>query len=170
MDLVLVAAVAANCVIGSNGDMPWHYPEDLKRFKRTTTGHPVIMGRKTFESIHRRLDGPLPDRTNIVLTSDPSQLPDHDAVVPATSTTEAVEEASVATASEGPGDDVAYVIGGGTVYEQFLPQASHLLLTEIHQEHDGDTKFPEYDDETWREVEREEHEEFDFVTYERRHS
>lgn len=168
MDVVLIAAVAENCVIGSDGDMPWHYPEDLKRFKRTTIGHPVIMGRKTFESIAARLDGPLPDRVNIVLTSDPSQLPEHDAVVPATSTKQALEEARVALAGADSTDDVAYVVGGGTVYEQFLPQASLLALTEIHAEPDGDTRFPEIDPDVWREIEREGHGEFDFVTYERR--
>lgn len=168
MDVVLVAAVAANGVIGRDGEMPWHHPADLQRFKALTTGHPVIMGRKTFEAIAARLDGPLPDRTNVVLTSDPDRLPDHDAVVPATSTTQAIEEARVAIAGDEPPDDVAYVVGGGTVYEQFLPQASRLQLTELHAAHEGDTTFPSVDAATWREVEREPHDAFDFVTYERR--
>jgi len=168
MDIVLVAAVAANRVIGSDGDMPWHYPEDLKRFKRTTTGHPVIMGRKTFESIERRLDGPLPDRTNIVLTSDPSKLAEYERVFPATSIEEALEEARVAIAGDDPDDGVVYVIGGGRVYEQFLPQADRLLLTEIHAEHDGDTRFPAVDEDVWQAAEREQRGEFDFVRYERR--
>ena len=168
MDVVLIAAVADNGVIGSDGDMPWHYPEDLKRFKRTTIGHPVIMGRKTYESIAARLDGPLPDRVNIVLTSDPSKLPEHEAVVPVTSTEQAIEEARVAIAGTDPADDVVFVVGGGTVYEQFLPQASRLALTEIHAEPDGDTRFPDVDPDVWRETEREGHGEFDFVTYERR--
>lgn len=162
MDVVLVAAVAENRVIGSDGAMPWYYPEDLRRFKRTTTGHPVIMGRKTFDSITARLDGPLPDRTNIVLTSDPSRLPEHEEVIPATS----IEEAKDAAASTG--DSVVYVVGGGTIYEQFLPDADRLLLTEIHAEHEGDTTFPSIDEDDWRETERERHGEFDFVTYERR--
>lgn len=164
MDVVLVAAVAENRVIGSDGAMPWHYPEDLRRFKRTTTGHPVIMGRKTFESIAARLDGPLPDRTNIVLTSDPDRLPDHETVVPTTSI-----DAAMAAAAE-TGDSVVFVIGGGTVYEQFLPDADRLRLTEIHAEHDGDTTFPDFDEADWQETERERHGEFDFVTYERRGS
>ena len=168
MDVVLVAAVAENRVIGSEGAMPWHYPEDLRRFKRTTTGHPVVMGRKTYESIAARLDGPLPDRTNIVLTSDPSRLPEHEAVVPATSIAEALEAARFAIAGDEPADDVVYVVGGGTIYEQFLPDADRLLLTEIHAEHEGDTTFPAFDEADWQEVERERHGEFDFVTYERR--
>lgn len=164
MDVVLVAAVAENHVIGSDGAMPWHYPEDLRRFKRTTTGHPVIMGRKTFESIAERLDGPLPDRTNIVLTSDPNRLPEHETVVPATSIDAAMDAAAET------GDSVVFVIGGGTVYEQFLPDADRLLLTEIHAAYDGDTTFPAFDNADWQEREREPHGEFDFVTYERRGS
>jgi dihydrofolate reductase len=162
MDVVLVAAVAANRVIGSDGSMPWHFPADLERFKATTTGHPVIMGRKTFETIHARLDRPLPDRTSIVLTSDPARLPDHEDVIPATSIPEAL-----ATAEE-TGSGVVYVVGGGTVYEQFMADADRLLLTEIHEAHAGDTRFPRLDDADWTEVEREAREAFDFVTYERR--
>lgn len=161
MDVVLVAAIAANRVIGSDGDMPWHHPADLKRFKRVTTGHPVIMGRKTFESIAARLDGPLPDRTSVVLTSDPDRLPTHEDVVPATSIPEAL-----AAAAE-TGDDVVFVVGGGTVYEQFLPEADRLLLTELHERHEGDTRFPAFSADEWREVAREPHDDFDFVTYER---
>lgn len=168
MDVVLVAALAENRVIGSDGAMPWHYPADLQRFKRLTTGHPVIMGRKTYESIAGRLDGPLPDRTNIVLTSDPDRLPDHDAIVPVTSIEDALEAALDVVESGAAHSSTAFVIGGGTVYEQFLPHADRLELTEIHASHQGDTRFPEFGADEWREVEREQHDDFDFVTYERR--
>lgn len=158
VELVVVAAVAANGVIGSDGGMPWHYPEDLRRFKRLTTGHPVIMGRRTYEAIEARLDGPLPDRTNVVLSRSDPDVPGEVIVVGS------VEEAVDAAAVHG---DTAFVIGGGSVYEAFLPLAGRMELTEIHASYEGDTYFPEFDSEEWEEVEREEHEEFAFVTYER---
>jgi len=159
MRLVIVAAVAANGVIGRDGDMPWHYPEDLEHFKDLTTGHPVIMGRRTFESIESRLGGPLPDRTNVVLTSDPDRLPDD--VVAVTSVDEAVSAARAR-------DDEAYVVGGATVYGQFLPRVDELVLTEIGTEYEGDTYFPDWSREEWEEVEREDRDELSFVTYRRR--
>lgn len=159
MKLSIVAAVAANGVIGREGGMPWHYPEDLTHFKETTIGHPVIMGRRTFESIRERLGGPLPDRTNIVLTSNPDSLPD--GVVGVGSVEEAVSAARAR-------DDEAYVIGGETVYRQFLPDADELILTELREAYEGDTRFPDWNREEWEEVELDDHEEFAFVTYRRR--
>ena len=170
MDLVLVAAVAANGVIGREGEMPWHYPEDLAHFKETTTGHPVVMGRTTYESIAAQLDGPLPGRANVVLsTSDPDV---HEGVVVAESSDEAVDAA--ADAADEMGVDTAYVVGGASVYEQFLPRADALVLTEIHESHEGDTRFPEWEDgagwtaDGWEEVERDDRGELSFVRYERR--
>jgi dihydrofolate reductase len=157
VELVVVAAVADNGVIGSDGGMPWHYPEDLRRFKRLTTGHPVIMGRRTYEAIEARLGGPLPDRTNVVLSRGDPDVPEEVIVV------EGVEEAVDMVGSI---DDTAFVIGGGSVYEAFLPLADRMELTEIHASYEGDTHFPAFDEE-WQEVEREEHEEFAFVSYER---
>lgn len=159
MKLSLIAAVAANGVIGADGDVPWQYPEDLRHFKRTTTGHPVVMGRRTFESIRRELEGPLPDRQNIVLTTTPERLPD--SVTAVTSTTAAVAKAGDSGAS------TAYVIGGATVYEQFLPRADELLLTELTAAFDGDTVFPPVDWTRWTEVERTTHRDFDIVKYTR---
>ncbi|WP_227353322.1 dihydrofolate reductase [Haladaptatus salinisoli] len=158
MRLVLVAAVAANGVIGRDGDMPWHYAEDLRHFKETTMGHPVVMGRATYESIAARIDGPLPGRTNVVLSRSTPDLPEEVVLV------HGVEEAMDAVSEL---DDVAFVGGGATVYEQFLPHADEMVLTEIHEAYEGDTEFPEWDAEEWREVEREEREDFDFVRYER---
>ncbi|MEE6210792.1 dihydrofolate reductase [Salarchaeum sp. III] len=159
MKLSIVAAVAANGVIGREGGMPWHYPEDLEHFKETTTGHPVIMGRRTFESIRERIGGPLPDRTNVVLTSNPDSLPD--GVVGVGSVEEAVSAARAR-------NDEAYVVGGETVYQQFLPRADELILTELEAEYEGDTRFPDWDREAWKEVERDDREAFAFVTYRRR--
>ncbi|MFT4964054.1 MAG: dihydrofolate reductase, partial [Halobacteriales archaeon] len=102
IEIVVVAAIAENGVIGNDGEMPWYYPEDLRRFKETTIGHPVIMGRHTFESIHDRLGEPLPGRTNVVLTTTPSLLPD--GVVPADSIDAAIQAAAET------GSETAYVI------------------------------------------------------------
>ena len=159
MKLSLIAAVAANGVIGTGGDIPWQYPEDLTHFKQTTLGHPVVMGRRTFESIHRDLDGPLPERLNIVLTTAPHRLPD--SVTAVASTTAALAEATDSGAS------TTYVIGGATVYEQFLPQANELILTELTAAFDGDTVFPTVDWSRWSETDRTTHSDFDIVKYTR---
>ncbi|PSP37574.1 dihydrofolate reductase [Halobacteriales archaeon QH_7_65_31] len=157
-DLVIVAAVAANGVIGRAGEMPWHYPEDLAHFKSLTTGHPVIMGRKTYDSIAARLDGPLPDRTNIVLSRSPLDLPDGAVRVGG------IDEAVTRAAEH---DDEAYVIGGATVYEAFIDRADRMVLTELDERYEGDTEFPTFGDE-WVELDRDEREAFAFVTYRRR--
>lgn len=159
MEVVLIAAVAANGVIGADGDIPWHYPEDLRHFKETTLGHPVVMGRRTYESIESRLDGPLPGRTNVVLSRGDPDLPEN------------VEHAqSIGDALRIAGDegDTVYVIGGATVYEAFLQRADRLVLTELDRAFDGDTRFPEWDRDEWTEVDRDDHGEFAFVEYVRR--
>ena len=160
VELVVIAAVAENGVIGVDGGMPWHYPADMAHFKETTMGHPVVMGRTTFESIAAQIDGPLPGRTNIVLSGSDPDVPEGVVVV------ESVEDAIEAAAETGA--DRAYVAGGATVYEQFIPLADRLALTEIPEAPDGDTYFPEWDRDEWVEVEREETGELAFVTYERR--
>ncbi|WP_255150017.1 dihydrofolate reductase [Halorarius halobius] len=157
--VTLVAAVAENGVIGADGGMPWHYPADLKHFKETTTGHAVVMGRTTYESIVERLGEPLPDRLNVVLSSRDLDLPE--GAVHAGS----VEEALALAADY---DEEVFVVGGATVYEQLLDRADRLVLTEIHESHDGDTYFPDWDRDAWRELEREDRDELSFVTYERR--
>ena len=139
--LVVVAAVAENGVIGDAGGMPWHYPADLAHFKRLTTGHPVIVGRKTYESIVGRIGGPLPDRTSVVPTTRDLDLPE--GAVVANDLDEAVALAAADAADRGV--DEAYVIGGAAVYEQFLDRADRLVLTEVPERPDGDTRFPEWD-------------------------
>lgn len=163
VEFVLVAAVAQNGVIGRDGGMPWHLPADLRRFKETTTGHPVVMGRRTYESIAARLDGPLPDRHSIVLTSRDLDLPEGAAVA------DSIEEACRAAehAAARMGVDAIYVVGGATVYEQFLPFADRLVLTELHDRYEGDTTFPDYEPDRWVEVDRDADDAFDVVTYER---
>jgi dihydrofolate reductase len=163
LEIVLIAAVAENGVIGRDGGMPWHYAEDLKHFKRTTTGHPVIVGRKTYETVVDALGEPFPGRTSVVLSSQSLALPE--GAVLANSVAEAVERAEADAAERGV--ETAYVAGGGRIYQQFLPHATRLVLTEIHGTYDGDTRFPVPDDDEWIEADRESHDEFDFVTYER---
>ena len=174
LDIVLVAAVADNGVIGDDGGMPWHYPADLAHFKRLTTGHPVIVGRATYESIADRIGGPLPDRTSVVLTTrdlDDGDLPE--GVVVANDIDEAVARAAADAA--GRGVDAVYVIGGATVYEQFLDRADRMVLTEVPERPEGDTRFPDWDADEWAAVDREvaatgdaaDGDGLAFVTYER---
>ena len=163
--IALIAAVADNGVIGDDGEMPWHLPADLDHFKSRTMGNPVIMGRRTYESIAARLDGPLPGRHNIVLSRSDPDL--HDGVVVVDAIDAAVEEATAVCALDDDAERI-FVIGGATVYEGFLDRADELVLTELDDAYEGDTEFPAFDDNEWREVAREPHDEFAFVTYRRR--
>ncbi|AOU97174.1 hypothetical protein BI364_03410 [Acidihalobacter yilgarnensis] len=137
----LVFAVARNGVIGRDNDLPWRLPDDLKRFKAITLGKPVVMGRKTFESIGR----PLPGRENRVITRQPGFE------APGCRVFANLEEALT-----GPEDEVM-VIGGGQIYAEALPLAGRLYLTEVEVEVEGDAHFPEIDPTEWREVSREAH-------------
>ncbi|MDY6768842.1 MAG: dihydrofolate reductase [Candidatus Nanohaloarchaea archaeon] len=157
MDLVAIAAVAENGVIGYEGGIPWDYPKDLEHFKETTEGHPVIMGRGTWASFEH---GPLPDRTNIVISREELE---HDGIVNVHGIDEAVE------AAEETGAEVAYVIGGESIYRQFLERdlLDRMIITEIPEEPDGDTFFPDWDRDAWDEVDRETKGALDIVTYAR---
>ena len=166
LELVGIVAVAENGIIGRDGEMPWHIPEDLAHFKRQTTGHPIIMGRITYESILEALGKPLPDRTSIVLTSRSLETPDN--AIVASSLTEAVVAAERAAAERHGGTKRAFVAGGATVYEQFLPALDRLVVTEVQDRPDGDTSFPTWDRTAWTTVERDEHDGFAFIEYVRR--
>lgn len=155
MTLAAIVAHDPNLVIGKDGDLPWHYPEDLKYFKRTTMGHPLIMGRVVFEEL---FEEPLPGRENIVL----SRSRDYDHVPTFSSFDDALEYVK--------DEELVFLIGGGEVYRQFLNRCDKLFVTEIHQEYEGDTYFPEYRDEigtTWKEIKREDKQDLSFVVYER---
>ncbi|MBW7933463.1 MAG: dihydrofolate reductase [Gemmatimonadaceae bacterium] len=162
-DIVLVVARADNRVIGKDGAMPWHLSEDLKRFKRITVGKPVIMGRKTFESIGK----PLPGRHNIVLTRQPGWRAEGVTVVP--NLAEAIAAAGLDPRTRA---DAIMVVGGAEIYAQALPFATRIELTEIHAAPEGDTYFPQLDPARWRETFREAHPAgethpaYDFVTLE----
>jgi len=153
-----VAALASNGVIGVDGRLPWHLPEDLKHFKSLTMGQPVIMGRRTWESIGRALPG----RRNIVVTRQPG-------FAAAGAHVASSLEESIALCGDAR---LAFVIGGAALYAAALPIADALEFTEIDAAFDGDTKFPAFDRGEWREVRREPHRSadglrFDFVRYER---
>jgi len=137
--LSLIVATAENNVIGKANTMPWHLPADLAYFKKTTLGKPIIMGRKTFESIGR----PLPNRQNIVVTRDVSYQAEGIDIV------DSIEKA-LSLVSEA---EEVMVIGGGTVYQSCLAQADRLYITHIHAKIEGDTYFPDYDRENdWKKV------------------
>lgn len=148
MELVLVVARAKNGVIGKDGALPWHLPDDLRRFKRMTVGKPVIMGRKTFESIGK----PLPGRQNIVLTRDASWHAEGVTVVP--NLAEAVAAAGLDPRARADG---IMVIGGAQIYAEALPSATRIELTEVDAEPDGDTLLPPFDPARWHEIARETH-------------
>jgi len=160
MKLSLIVAMAANRTIGINKQMPWHLSADLKHFKKITLGHPIIMGRKTFESIAR----PLPGRQNIIISRDIHYqqegclvFNDLDAAVQHCADKEEV-----------------FVIGGATLYDVTLARADRLYITQIHQSFEGDTWFPEINAAKWREVAREDVDndasvdfKYSFICYER---
>lgn len=143
--LSAIVAMSENRVIGVNNQLPWHLPADLKHFKTLTTGHPIVMGRKTFESIGK----PLPNRTNIILTRDPTYLATGCLVV--TSIAEALNLSAVKQTNE------IFIIGGATIYKQLLPQINKLYLTLVHTTIVGDTYFPPIEMSEWIEEAREEH-------------
>lgn len=153
--VTLVAAVADNGVIGNGGNIPWRLPEDFAHFKRTTVGHILILGRTTHAGIGR----PLPDRTTIVLTRDPNWRDDGVLVAPS------LEEA-LALADTLPGE--VMIGGGGAVYTAAMPYADVQIISEVHARPDGDTHYPQFDqDEDWIEERREHREGFDIVWWER---
>lgn len=156
----LIVAVARNGVIGINNGLPWRLPEDLKRFKALTSGHPIIMGRKTFESLGR----PLPNRRNIVISRNP------DCVFAGAEVFASLGDALGACA----GTEKAFVIGGGEIYRQALVLVDELQITEVDLAPEGDAFFPVIDAEVWQEVAREAQVDaasgvhYAFVTYRKR--
>ena len=143
----MISAVAQNGVIGANNDMPWSVSTDLKFFRQTTTGKPVIMGRRTFQSICTTLGKPLPNRTNIVITRDTSFSHEDEAVLVVQSFADALTVANEVALSDGV--EEIMVVGGGQIYREAMPQASTLYITRIHAEPEGDTKFPEIIADEW---------------------
>ncbi len=168
MEIVLIAAVADNGVIGANNAIPWRLKSDMQRFKALTMGRPVVMGRKTFCSFPRR---PLPGRTNIVITRDEAFRAD--GAVVTTSFDSALQVARGDALRRNAGEIA--IIGGAEIYAQFVADADRLDITEVHIRPQGDTVFPPIDPALWQEVARERHPagpndsaSFSYVTYRRR--
>jgi dihydrofolate reductase len=158
--ICIIAAMAANRVIGRNNTLPWHLPADLKRFRALTLGHPVVMGRKTYESIGK----PLPGRRNLVITRN------RDFSAPGCELVASLDAALAACR----GASEIFIIGGAELYRESLARAQRLELTEIHAAFEGDATFPEFARAQWRETLRERHHGepgipfgYDFVRYER---
>lgn len=159
MDVILIAAVARNRVIGKGNQLVWRNRDDMDRFRLLTTGHAVLMGRKTWESLPERFR-PLPGRFNLILTRTPFETGSKDALA-VTSIDQAILEA------ERRGYTTLYVIGGGEVYRDTIDRADRLELTEIDADLEGDVFFPEYLD-TWMYLTRKYRDGFTFTTYIRR--
>lgn len=152
--VILVAAVARNGVIGADGGMPWHLPADLRRFKRITMGHPMVMGRKTFESM-----GALPGRRSIVVTRDRTWR---------ATGAEVADSLDTALAMAAETDELIMVVGGGQIYAQAIDRADRLEITHLDRDAPGDTVFPAIDPGRWAVTGREEADGLAFVTYTRR--
>lgn len=163
MEIVIIAAVGRkNRVIGKGMDLPWHIPADLKRFKALTEGHPILMGRRTFESLVHQFGGPLKNRRNLVLASDIS-WPEYDNV-------EVFEDVGEAVAAA-EGAERLFIGGGASVYRTFLERADRMELTLVDGDHDGDVFFPEWEHlvgTRYEETARDDRDGFSFVTYTRR--
>lgn len=155
----IIVAYAANRVIGKDGNLPWHLSEDLKRFRQTTMGHHIVMGRKTWASIGRLLPG----RKHIIISRKPGYN------VPGATVVDSIDAAIAAAL----GDSEIFFIGGGEIYALVLPIADRILATEIDRKYDGDTFFPELEEGIWSETARQSHEDaasglrYCFVTLER---
>lgn len=165
MTISLIAALSQNRAIGKNNDLPWHLPDDMKYFMRTTKGHYVIMGRKNYQSIPEKFR-PLPNRTNIVVTR---QLNFN---APGCQVVNSIEQAlNMAKSSN---EKEVFIIGGAEIYSQGFAMANKLYLTEIQATIEGDTYFPKFDKNQWKETSRTHHStddrhahSFDFVVYEK---
>ncbi|BFM18478.1 dihydrofolate reductase DfrA [Maricurvus nonylphenolicus] len=154
MRLAMIVAAAENHVIGRDNDLPWHLPNDLKYFKATTMGKPIVMGRKTYDSIGR----PLPGRPNIVITRNAEWqvAPEHREAVTIVSTVEDALAAARRVAEEAGVEEVM-VIGGAEIYRMLFDQADRLYLTRVHGEVEGDAHFPELTASDWQQVSAERH-------------
>ena len=157
----MIAAAAENNALGKDNDLVWHLPDDFKRFKRLTSGHHIIMGRKTFESFPKLL----PDRTHVIITRKKDYSPENTIVV------HSMEEALKVSKL----DDEAFIIGGGEIYKMGMEHADRIELTRVHGEFEADTHFPEIDKSEWEIVKDQFHDKdekhdysFTYLTYERK--
>lgn len=157
-DLTIIAAMDENRVIGKNNSIPWNISEEMEHFQDTTFGHPVIMGRKTFESI----SGFLPGRATIVLTENDEWEYNNNTVTSARNKDEAIEKAMRVAEV-----DNIFIAGGQSVYEQFIDECDKMIISYIEGEYDGDTYFPEFDLDNWDVKFRQTNNKFNILEYER---
>jgi len=141
-DISIIVAVAKNNAIGKDNKLLWHLSEDLKRFKKLTTGHYIIMGKNTYYSLPKR---PLPNRTNVVITDIPGEQIDN--CIMAYSIEDAISKMDA--------EKENFIIGGASIYKQFLPHANKLYITWVHEEFEADTFFPDVDEKEWKVISRE---------------
>lgn len=151
MNITIIVAIAENNAIGKNNDLLWHISGDLKRFKEITTGHDIIMGRKTYMSLPKR---PLPNRRNIVISS---MNKENTNIFEGAELVNSIQEATKIADS----DKEVFVIGGGTIYKEFMPLANKIYLTLIHKTYEADVFFPEINYNEWEVIDREDHLEHD---------
>jgi len=157
--IVIIVAIAKNGVIGKvNGEMPWHVKEDFQHFKKTTMGFPIIMGRKSFESMGK----PLPGRENIIVTRNTNLKYDFDGIKILYSLQDAVDY------SKSLNKDKIFITGGGEIYNQSISFADEMIISHMKFDVVGDVKFPDFNVDDWKIISREEKEEFEIVTYLRR--
>lgn len=153
----LIAAVADNGCIGKNNKIPWNIPEDFQYFKKTTMGKTCLMGQSTFESILNYLGKPLPGRKTVVLSKDPHfKVPQRVRIFH-----------DLEKAFEELGNEDVFICGGASIYAQTIDRVDKLYITYVHRIVDGDTFFPQIKKDMWKEISRENHKEFSFVTYSR---
>nr|WP_297787793.1 dihydrofolate reductase [uncultured Allomuricauda sp.] len=160
--LIIIAAAAENNALGKDNDLVWHLPDDFKRFKKLTSGHKIIMGRKTLESFPK----PLPNRTHIAITRDEDYTPKFPCTV--------VHSLADALALVGD-SETAFIIGGGEIYKQSMDRATHIELTRVHGTFEADAFFPEIDEDQWELVNKQHHPkddrhkyDFTYLSYKRR--
>ncbi len=158
MKVVIIAALSKNQVIGRDNDIPWHYPADMKHFRRTTRGHPVVAGRKTYESFQVR---PLPHRLNLVLTRNPAYQADEGAIA-------CQDLSQVLSIAQNHGAEKLFVLGGAEIYTLSLPLADEMILTHLPITITGDAHFPAWDRNEWDIAEEKRESDLVFVTYRRR--
>ena len=162
MNISIIVAIASNYAIGKDNDLLWHISKDLKRFKELTDGHTIVMGKKTYFSLPKR---PLPNRTNMVITDVPGEQIDD--CLMAYSIEDAIKKMDQ--------DGENFIIGGGSIYRQFMPYADKLYITRVHKDFDADTFFPEISLDEWKLIEKDEVNDdpqndftYSFETYERK--
>ena len=158
MKTVIIAALSKNRVIGRNNTIPWHCPADMKHFRRTTKGHPVVAGRKTYESFKIR---PLPGRLNFILTRNPDYTSDEGVII-----CQDLDQV-VATVKERSAEKL-FILGGAEIYNLALPLTGEMILTHLPIEVEGDAYFPQWDEAEWEVAEERREEDLVFATYRRR--